>query len=141
MSTESVIVTSLKRLLLYWAGATVYCLFTATPFDPDGGVMSIVQSEQMYGSVAGGFYYGAIIMAVQRLFERGKETRERNQKAQEKAEAEAALASPAFTGEGGENAGAAEAAEEDSGEYEDEGEESSEEGAGEENGKSDRAKE
>ncbi|MCC8164688.1 MAG: hypothetical protein LIQ31_00720 [Planctomycetes bacterium] len=87
----------MKRLLLYWVIATVYCLYTAEPYDPELGLMGVIQSEQMYGILAQAFYYAAIVMAVQRLYERSKENKARIQKEQEKADAEAALASPAFS--------------------------------------------
>ncbi len=86
-----------KRLLLYWVLATAYCLYTAEPYDPELGIMGVIQSEQMYGILAQGFYYAAIIMAVQRLYERSKENKARIEREQAKAAADAALASPAFS--------------------------------------------
>ncbi len=87
----------MKRLLLYWVLATAYCLYTAEPYDPELGLMGVIQSEQMYGILAQGFYYAAIIMAVQRLYERSKENKARIEREQAKAAADAALASPAFS--------------------------------------------
>ncbi|MCC8116491.1 MAG: hypothetical protein LIP18_04965, partial [Planctomycetes bacterium] len=87
----------MKRLVLYWILATLYSLYTAEPYDPELGIMGIIRSEQMYGVVAQGFYYAAIVMAVQRLYERSKENKARIEREQAKADAEAALASPAFS--------------------------------------------
>ncbi len=61
-----------RRLLLCWAAATVMVLFTTKPNTPDGGVMSILQSDQLYQVLAEGFYYGAIVFAVAYFVERRK---------------------------------------------------------------------
>ncbi len=66
----------IKRLLLYWAAATVMVLFTTKPHDAQGGMMSILQSDQLYMVLAEGFYYGAIIFAIMHFVERRKARQE-----------------------------------------------------------------
>ncbi len=80
-----------KRLLLYWAAATVMVLFTTRPHDAQGGIMSILQSEQLYQVLAEGFYYGAIVFAIMHFVERRKERQEEEKTA-------AAVAAPAVPG-------------------------------------------